>query len=232
MTNRTSASIRVALFDVSGTLTTANTWGQLINHPSHDKSVRRWFKLWAYPAWFAMKFGVYSELKFRDGWIRGMARLLKDNTHAEVQDIFHWLVDVHTLPNLHEDVIAKVKYHKAQGHTVMFVSNMFSEAVQMLADELGADKGLGTILEYRDGQATGDITSAPCAGPEKLKVVQDYFAQQGETLDLTHEVIAYSDSWSDRHMLGGVAEAVATYPDKKLRKHALDHSWVIMPTGE
>lgn len=232
MTNRTSASIRVALFDVSGTLTTANTWGQLINHPSHDPSVRRRFQLWAYPTWFAMKFGFYSELKFRDGWIRGMARLLEGNSDAEVQDIFRWLIQVHTLPNLHKDVIAKVKSHKSQGHTVMFVSNMFADAVQMLADELDADKGLGTILEYKDEQATGSIASLPCAGPQKLEFVQNYFAQQGETLDLANEVIAYSDSWSDRHMLGGVAEAVATYPDKKLRKYAEDHRWAIMPLSE
>lgn len=228
MTISTSSQIQVALFDVSGTLATRNIWAKLLLHPSIKVSQRYRFLAWVYPAWFANKLGLLTELAFLDGWIRGMANIFTNRPQDEVLDLFRWVINEHLLPNLHEDVVALTQEHKAQGHQVIFVSNMFAEAVQMLADELGADKGLGTHLEYVNAITTGDVISQPCAGTMKLQVAADYLREQGQSVDLKEVATAYSDSWSDRYMLNGVALPNATHPDKKLRKYATSQEWRII----
>lgn len=220
--------IEVALFDVAGTLTDGNSWRKMIKHP-YIRSVQRLrLMAWAYPAWMATKIDLKSEVDFRDGWIRGMAGLLKGWPRESVQEIFRWVVEEHTLPRLVPETIQAVEAEKAQGHTVIFVSNMFEEAVQMVADQLGADKGIGSRLQYRNNIATGEIEGVSCSGPAKLSMTLDYLRTQGRELDLSQSAAAYSDSWSDRFLLEGVAEPHAVFPDKKLLEYALENNWPVI----
>jgi HAD superfamily hydrolase (TIGR01490 family) len=227
----TNPSLKLALFDVAGTLTEGNTWSTLVDYPRIDRAKRRRLMQWAYPAWVASKLRLYSEVRFREGWIKGMARLLQGWPHEEVHELYTWIIRENTLNHLHQEVVARIQEHKAQGQMVVLVSNMFDEAVQMIAQHLGADAGLGTRLEFEQGICTGRIVGQSCAGEEKLRAVETWFATHyQQPVDLAREAVAYSDSWSDHFMLARVAQAVATYPDKRLRRYAETQGWqVILP---
>ena len=220
--------MRLALFDVAGTLTDGNTWTNLVNHPK----INRWGRLrliaWAYPAWFGSKVGLITETDFRDQWVRGMARLLQGWSREDVTDLFRWLVEKHTIPRFHSDVVAIARQHRTSGDYVIFVSNMFEDAVQMVADELGADKGIGTKLAFEGDICTGKLASPSCAGPQKLEMVADHLAEQAVEVDVATVSDGYADSWSDHYLLDSVAIPHAVYPDKRLRRYAEEHGWAII----
>lgn len=220
--------MKLALFDVAGTLTEGNTWTNLVNHPKINRWQRLRLLAWAYPAWFGTKVGLVTEIDFRERWVRGMARLLQGWTYEEVIDLFRWIVDEHTVGKFHDDVVSIAREHKSNGDYVVFVSNMFEDAVQMVADEIGADKGIGTALEYDGDICTGKLASQSCAGPEKLKMVTRHLQAQDVDIDIKTESVGYSDSWSDRYLLDGVATAHAVYPDKRLLRYAEERGWRII----
>ena len=220
--------MKVALFDVAGTITEDNTWINLVNHPKIDRWQRLQLKAWAYPAWFGTKLGIFAETKFRERWIRGMARLLQGWTRQDVTDLFRWILEEHTVTNFRSDVVRIAQGHKSDGNYVIFVSNMFEEAVQMVADEIGADKGIGTLLEFDGDICTGNVASQPCAGPEKLTLVAQYLKNESLEIDLETDSIGYSDSWSDRYLLDSVTAAHAVYPDRRLLEYAQERGWDII----
>lgn len=224
----TTPAIRVALFDVAGTLTRGNTWTNLVKHPAIDPAKRRQLLRWGYPAWFGTKLRLVKEVDFRDKWVRGMARLIAGWQADQVRELYQWLIDEHAVPTFYPDVLEVVRNHKAQGVHVVLVSNMFADAVQMLAEQIGADKGLGSPLDMRDGVVTGTITGDTCSGPSKMDVVRAYLASQNITVDFKREVAAYSDSWSDRFMLEATAQPVAVYADSRLRRHAVAQGWTLL----
>jgi phosphatidylglycerophosphatase C len=100
---------------------------------------------------------------------------------------------------LRPDVLARLRWHQHQGHTVVFVSASLGTYLHPLAAKLAVDAVLCTEpVAGPDGRYTGEIVGQNCRGPEKDRRLRAWLASH----DLAHATVwAYGDSAGDRELL-------------------------------
>ena len=217
--------IQAALFDIDGTLTTGGyVWAPLIK--SDNIQLRR--KLWLYgtgfPHYAASKTHLVSQQKFRDRWVRLMAWMTTDWTDQQVADVSRAIVDIVLLPNLRTDMVRILRKHREKGHMVILVSTMFSTIVSEMAQEVGANAGLGSVIEFENGRSQGRIVGQTCSGARKIAAVARYLREVNSTIQLG-QCAGYADSRSDIPFLAGVGLPIATYPDEQMNSAAISRQW-------
>ena len=144
-------------------------------------------------------------------------------------DAFQWVIDEYLLPHSRKDVIEHIENHRAQGHEVVVVSGMFTEALELLCNRLGVSHFLGTRLEIQNDRYTGRVIPPVIKGKDKVEKTREYLKSQGWDIDLKSS-FAYGDSFTDRDMLEMVGHAMAVHPDKKLFSLAKEMNWEILGT--
>ena len=96
--------------------------------------------------------------------------------------------------------MARINWHKAQGHQVVIVSASAENWLRHWCDKHGLDL-LGTKMESRDGLMTGRFVGNNCHGEEKVRRVSEVFAGRLDDIGW-----AYGDTSGDRPMLSMAKE--------------------------
>lgn len=219
---------RLAFFDIAGTLVSGNPWRGFLKYDGIDKTRLYMAYPRFLPFWWAKNLKIIPDSYFRQVWIREMARLLQGMSRDDVQLMFHWIVASHMRDAFRDDVVLRLKEHKANGDYVILVSGMFTELTQEFATYLGADAAVGTQLGFDEsGLCNGKIVGEGCAGQLKADFLTQYVIKQGFSLD-SHETFAYADSYSDIPLLSLANNAIVTYPDDGLVAVAQQKDWEII----
>ena len=103
--------------------------------------------------------------------------------------------------------LARLEWHRAQGHRLVLVSSTLDLYLRPLAAQLGFDDLLcSRLAERRDAAGvdrfTGEIDGVDCTGAEKARRLAALLGR----LD-AHEVHAYGDSDGDRELLAAADHA-------------------------
>lgn len=114
--------------------------------------------------------------------------------------------------------------HHARGHDVVIVSASGEEMVTPIAELLGADYSVGSVMSVEDGKYAGEVQFY-CYGPNKVVAMQKLADEHDYDLD---QCFAYSDSITDVPMLAAVGHPTAVNPDRGLRKEAADRGWPVV----
>lgn len=219
--------IQAALFDIDGTLTTGGpVWKALITSPDVPPGRKAWLYGTAFPHYMLSKAGVLDQAAFRDRWVRLMAWLMTGWSEQQVDTICDQIVTGMLLPNLRDDVVDILKQHSTRGHHIVLVSTMFARIVSRLADNLGADAGLGSVVAFEDSKCSGKIKGLTCSGERKIDFVRRYLLEHEPAITLDKST-AYADSGSDVPFLEGAGYPVAVYPDDVMRAAAQSQNWKI-----
>jgi phosphatidylglycerophosphatase C len=109
---------------------------------------------------------------------------------------------------LRDDTVARLRWHQAEGHDVVFVSASFGAYLHPLGRRLGADGILCTELVVGDdGILTGGLSGLNCRGPEKARRLHEWLDERhGGRANV--ELWAYGDSPGDRELLASADHAV------------------------
>jgi HAD superfamily hydrolase (TIGR01490 family) len=103
-------------------------------------------------------------------------------------------------------LLARLAWHREQGHDVVIVSASPQLYVDAMTELLGANGGLGTRLAVDPrGRLTGGYLGKNCRGTEKLRRLDEWIA--GRHYATAPTVFAYGNSRGDRRMLSD-----ATHP--------------------
>jgi HAD superfamily hydrolase (TIGR01490 family) len=145
----------------------------------------------------------YSPQEMQALVVDSMERVLKPLVYAESLDL--------------------VERHRGRGEPVYIVSATLQEIVQVIADDLGFDGALGTIVEVEDGKYTGRATR-PLHAENKARCIREL------GYDLAAST-AYSDSHTDLPFLEAVGHPVVVNPDRKLRRIAVQRGWPVLEFG-
>lgn len=145
----------------------------------------------------------YSPKEMQALVVDSMERVLKPLVYAESLDL--------------------VELHRGRGEPVYIVSATLQEIVQVIADDLGFDGALGTIVEVEDGKYTGRATR-PLHAENKARCIREL------GYDLAAST-AYSDSHTDLPFLEAVGHPVVVNPDRKLRRIAAQRGWPVLEFG-
>jgi HAD superfamily hydrolase (TIGR01490 family) len=219
----------VVFSDVAGTVIEGNPWDYIRQHPMYDRWQGQSEVLKFLPRYIGHKLNLVSDSQFRDKWLRTMARALQGMEQNEIRTMYADVLDNYMGHLYHEDVVVRLQQHAENGASVVLVSGMFVEMVEMIADRIGAQAAIGSRMAYdAQGIATGDVTGETCVGTRKLDFIRRYLDEHhpGTTLEACY---GYADSYSDRSLLSAVGHSVATYPDDGMRTIAESNGWEIIP---
>ena len=98
--------------------------------------------------------------------------------------------------SMRPDSIARLAWHRRQGHQVVLVSASLDAYLRPLGQRLGVDDVLCATLDVGvDGNLTGRLVGRNCRGPEKVVRLNAWLA--GRDVELW----AYGDSPGDRELL-------------------------------
>lgn len=220
--------VQVVFSDIAGTIVAGNPWTAIRQHPLYNqeqgkRQMRRFLPIYA-----ARKLRLMSDTNFRHQWLVHMAAGFAGLRYEDILTIYRETVQSGFTEAYQQDVIARLRQHKANGAVVVMVSGMFVELVQAFAEYVGADDALGSRMEFEDGIATGRVVEPTCVGPRKLEFIRDYLTKHYPSVSLA-ECYGYADSYSDRALLGAVGHGVATYPEARVRNLAQRNGWEIIP---
>ncbi|HUF99520.1 MAG TPA: HAD-IB family hydrolase [Ilumatobacter sp.] len=102
---------------------------------------------------------------------------------------------------LRTDTSARLAWHRAQGHRVVFVSASYDSYLIPVAERLGVEAVLSTSVQIdANGLCTGRLHGANCRGVEKVSRLHGWLTEQRlQRRDVT--VWAYGDSKGDTELL-------------------------------
>jgi len=192
-----SASRPVAVFDFDGTLLAGDTllilhrlvrspWGQLIDG------------LQLLPALLLWKSGQRSTAWFKQRVLQQLLTPAMQQRSAEQRTALLEQSLANALwRQLRPEGLARLEWHRQQGHRIVIVSASPRCLLQPIAERLGVELIATETSDPRSG-APIQLSSANCKGPEKIRRLQAWLQHQ----PLSHtELHAYGDSRGDRDLL-------------------------------
>jgi len=211
-----------ALFDLDKTLLDVSS-GQLYVRYLYRQGQMHWTQL-ARTAWW----GILSNLGVLD-MTDLIPRLLADaagDDEAEMRRTCdRWFVE-DVMPHIAEEGLARVAWHRDQGHVLAIVSASTQYVVRPMAAHLGIPgQYVCTRLISTDGHLTGEIEPPACYGQGKVVWAERFAEEDGVDLSASY---FYTDSISDLPLLERVGQPVAVNPDPRLRRLARARGWQII----
>ncbi len=227
-------SVPLAIFDLDRTLHAGSGLGVLSRHAFRSRLIG--------PERMARS--LVHDLVFRkgastDGHINSIAELALDmgrgTTLTELEPVL-----VKTSTEIAESVrpamMGVLDLHRQAGHHTVLLSASPHRLVQRIAELLGFETGIGTVIEDVDGTLTGKIVPPMCYGDGKLHRLEAVIGWSGGPLPNATgspppagpQTYAYADSVSDLPLLEAVEVPFVVAPDKRLRQVAGDRAWPIL----
>jgi HAD superfamily hydrolase (TIGR01490 family) len=187
----------VAAFDFDGTLLAGDTllilhrlvrspWGQLIDGLQLLPDLLLWKSSLRSTAWFKQQ--VLQQL---------LTPAMKQRSTEQRTALLERSLADALWRQLRPEALARLEWHRQQGHRVVIVSASPRCLLQLIAEHLGVELIATETSDPRSG-APIQLSSANCKGPEKIRRLQAWLENQ----PLSHtELHAYGDSSGDRDLL-------------------------------
>jgi phosphatidylglycerophosphatase C len=193
----------VAAFDLDGTLTEGGSVFHWLRFIAGDATVARA----ALPLLIPLTVGAIRSGHWADSAKERLFRaVLSGRDVAEVTSASRDFILHHLQKEGRRDVIARLNWHRDQGHDVVLVSASPQIYVDILVEEFKIAGGLGTRLAIDTrGRLTGSYLGKNCRGTEKMRRLNEWIASRH--YDEEPVIYAYGNSRGDRRLLAG-----ATHP--------------------
>lgn len=222
-----------AFFDLDGTLTRTNVWFGIMEY-FKVHNLRRWthraYMAYHYPLYIFYKFSLVSESSYRKPWPAHLGWYIRGFTVDEANQVWDWVIENYINHDWREDICEVLEKHRTNSHLTCLVSGTPVPILDRIAEKIGIDHAVGTVLEIRNQRYTGRSLGEACINENKVTLTQQYMDHHGIQIDYEASY-AYADSISDLPMLNNVGHPTATYPDERLRALALERGWAIHPPG-
>lgn len=200
-----------AFFDIDGTIYRNSLLTEhfkkmikyeLIDPLAYEEKVKETFKLWN------ERKGDYDKylLSLTESYVNAMIGISeKDNDFVSDQVL-----------NLSGNRVyrytrERIKWHKEQGHKVIFISGSPDFLVKRMANKWGADDYQGSIYHTKDGKFSGEI-SPMWDSRNKIKSLNRFCEKYNLDLEKSY---AYGDTSGDYSMLKSVGNPIAINPSKE-----------------
>ena len=200
-----------AFFDIDGTIYRNSLLTEhfkkmikyeLIDPLAYEEKVKETFKLWN------ERKGDYDKylLSLTESYVNAMIGISeKDNDFVSDQVL-----------NLSGNRVyrytrERIKWHKEQGHKVIFISGSPDFLVKRMANKWDADDYQGSIYHTKDGRFSGEI-SPMWDSRNKIKSLNRFCEKYNLDLEKSY---AYGDTSGDYSMLKSIGNPIAINPSKE-----------------
>ena len=137
-------------------------------------------------------------------------------------------IGARVLKDIQKQALELVQAHQAAGDAVVIVTATNEFVTRPIADAFGVAELIAIDLaKDAQGEYTGEIAGTPSFREGKVTRVESWLAARKLGWQDV-ETTFYSDSMNDLPLLEKVTHAVATNPDERLRKLAIERKWRIL----
>ncbi len=214
----------IILTDLEGTLTTGSSWR------GFRRFYRQHYSPLTYNLFFArflprfplMKLGLLDRQKTMTAWMKAEINLMRGFRPSEVNAMAKTGVSDEMWPKARPDVLAELEKKRLAGAQIVIVSGAYQPIVEAFARKMNAS-AIGTPLVYKNGRLAG-MELPVNSHQHKVARVRALYPEE-------RIIAAYGDTLSDVPMLKISEQAVAVYPDEKLRRVAEAQGWRVMPAS-
>lgn len=182
----------VAAFDFDGTLTTRDTFQAFVRQNSSGAAYLANLLL------SAPKLALYAsglapnEFHKMDMFSRRF-RGMPETEFAGRARVF----SLQSIPAmLRNAAIARLQFHRAQGHTIIILSASLEAWIRPWAESAGIEHVLGSQPAIANELITGGLLGQNCHGAEKVRRLSELFPDRS-----SYTLYAYGDSHGDRQLL-------------------------------
>jgi fatty acyl-CoA reductase len=148
-------------------------------------------------------------------------------TGVREQKAAEWAEENVSRIECYADALARVAWHREQGHAIFLVSGTLAPLARAMAERLARSGQIcvaATELQSFAGLWTGCVAGAAVCGVAKARAVRELAARHDLNLERSY---AYGDSLADRWMLGSVGNAAVVNPGARLMWLARRRGWRI-----
>ena len=214
--------VSLAIFDLDNTLLAGDSdysWGQylveqrIVDGEHYERENRRYYE--------AYKAGTLDIHEFLAFSLRPLAVVDRDRLEAHRRRFMQEKI----LPMITPAARELVEKHRRAGDRLVIITATNSFVTRPIAEVFGIPHLIATEPEVKDGRFTGGVDGVPCFREGKVRRLQAWMAQHGETLAGSW---FYSDSHNDLPLLTRVDHPVAVNPDPELAEVARSRDWPVI----
>ena len=147
-------------------------------------------------------------------------------TQDEINEIILPFVETIIEPMINIFALKLIHDHHDNGHTILLASATNELIVKPIAQRLGINHVIGTKVEFKNNQCSGEFIPPSALGSGKLKLVKAWM--KAHKFDDFSGVTFYSDSINDLPLLVAVEFPKAVNPDIKLEAIFNDRGWEVI----
>jgi putative phosphoserine phosphatase/1-acylglycerol-3-phosphate O-acyltransferase len=159
-----------------------------------------------------------------ESWYEKNMEILRGFTLNDMDRFSRQWFETMVRKSIYREAVQLIKDHEKKGHRIAIISNSPSFFVKPLAMVLGINDTICTQVEIIDGVLTGKLIKPLCYGKGKKEYAIRWAYDNG--IDLLKSYF-YTDSFYDIDLMHAVGFPIATNPDHKIRKAALQNNWQI-----
>jgi len=225
MKKRTNKKIKLAVFDIDGTIFRSSLLIELINVLVEERIFPRKAKKEIeadYLAWLDRK-GIY------DTYVNKVVKIHRDYIagcrKCDVLDVARHVV-AWQKNRVHRFTRDLIKVLRRKKFYIIAISGSPQYIVSMFADYMGFDEAFGSKFEVKNGIFTGKIDLDPWIHTKDM-LLRNIISVIGAPVDLRNS-IAVGDTASDIPMLKMVGRPIAFNPNKSFAAYAKKKKWRIV----
>lgn len=222
-------AISVALFDLDHTLLPIDSdheWGRFlvkigaVDHEYYERENERF-----YNDYKAGKLDIYGFLAFA---LKPLATYSREQLNTWHNQFMQEMI----MPNIKKSALDLVKHHQDQGDVCCIVTATNSFVTRPIANVFEVQHLIATEPQMQASpnhqEFTGQVQGLPNFKEGKVTHVENWLAQMGQRWDTLASSCFYTDSMNDLPLLEKVHTPIATNPDDRLKKVAVDRNWKIL----
>lgn len=190
-----------------------------------------WLRLVPFVSWMTVQSSLYRVGAVRRSTIvRNAYRGLKGVPVAALDDLMEQFAQEHLQPLVYPAIVREMESHIAAGRRCVIITTGMERLVEKCLPFLpdGVEL-LGCRLEERRGRLTGRVVSGPLYGADKANILLAFCRVARVDPAECH---AYTDHYSDKHMLEAVGHGATVNPRGKLRRLARNRGWRILDLAD
>jgi phosphatidylglycerophosphatase C len=182
--------LRLALFDLDGTITTKNIFIEFVKYAFGTKRYKVGLcHLTPYVLAFYCRF--ISDTKLKSVFINYFFKGISIIDYSNIIKQFN----TNMLPMfIRPDALEKIVWHQKRNDRVIVISACIDSWVKEWCDLIKIEL-IGTKVEEKSGYLTGKLLTKNCSGFEKVRRLKEYI-----DISLFNYIYAYGDSNGDREM--------------------------------
>lgn len=226
----------IAFFDFDNTLIDGDAgplfgW-YLFSWRRHELAGHPWRRFWLWTRYVPYIAGMGVQAAFyKLGAVRRstLVRASYKGLRGADAKSFYGLMDDFAaeaiVPRIYPQMRDEIRAHLDAGRPCVVVTTGMEGLVRHVLDRMDPRIDLiGCRMRERNGRLTGRV-DGPLFGLDKANIIHAYARARGVELRECH---AYSDHWSDKHMLECVGHPVAVNPRGRLRREAKRLKWRVL----